>query len=187
MKTQPKPFTIIILIVAIAAITIASHSDARETTINHIYDNYVEYMDDTSTVYESSVETNTLRLNNINMHVMKDFLYRFKGVNNEKWFAIDGGFIAKFTTGNIASSVTYKMNGEWLYTISNYDKNMMPEEISILVKQAYNSYDIVHINEIEVPNQDNPIFLIYIQSKTKIKILRICNGEMEILHDYIRG
>jgi hypothetical protein len=185
MKKQPKPRTIIIAV--IAAILMIYSAYARQIFINHIHINYVGYMEDTSAVYESSVGTSSLKLNNINMHVMRDFLYRFKDVNNEKWYGIEGDFVAEFSIGNVATMVTYKKNGEWLYTINSYDEKMVPEEIRALVKRAYKSYDIVHVKEIDVPNQDNPIFLIYLQNATSIKILRVCEGEMEVLHDYIRG
>jgi len=185
VKTQPQPLTII-LVVTIVTIAMLSYANARQIGINFIHNKHIEYKEDTSTTYEPSIGTNTLKLNNINIHVMRDFLYRYKDVNSEKWYGVEGGFVARFINGDIATTVTYKSNGEWLYTINSYDNKIMPEELRILVKRAYTGYDILHINEIEAPHHDSPIFLVYIQNTTTIKILRISEGEMEILHDYIR-
>jgi hypothetical protein len=186
MKKQ-APNLNLLLIAVIAAILMIHDGYARKIAVHYIHNNYAEYMEDTSTIYEPSVGTNTLKLNNINVHILRDFLYRFKEINNEKWYAVEGGLVAMFKTGDVATMVAYKRNGEWLYSIESYNQQIMPGEVRILVKRSYNGYDILHIKEIEVPNQDSPIFLVYIQNTTTIKILRVYEGEMEILHEYIRG
>jgi hypothetical protein len=188
MKTQYLPLnTRLISMAAIAAILIISKVYAGQIDLKYFHNTAFELLEDTATVNEPSEGNNNLRLNNINIHVLRDFLDRFKDINNEKWYVVEGGFVAKFNNGNIATLVTYKKNGEWLYTINSYNEKLLPEEVVIPVKEAYNGYKILHIKEINVPKQDSAIFLVYIQNATTIKILRVCDGEMEILHDYIRG
>ena len=184
MKKQPSLRNIVIIIITILVTNIAY---ARPKIINHIHDLHALYIADTSASFEATVETRNLMLNNINLHAIRDFMNRFKEVSNEKWYGVEGGFVAKFKAGNIAAMVTYRKNGEWLYTINSFDQELMPEEVRLLVKQTYHNYDILHVKEIEVPKQDSPIFLVYIQNTTTIKILRVQDGQMEVLHDYKRG
>lgn len=184
MKKQPSLRNVVTIITAILVTSIAY---ARPKSINHIHDHHALYTIDTSASFEATVETSNLMLNNINMHAMRDFINRFKEVSNEKWYGIEGGFVAKFKTGNMVTMVTYRKNGEWLYTINSFDQELMPQEVRLLVKQTYSNYDILHVKEIEVPKQDSPIFLVYIQNTTTIKILRVQDGQTELLHDYTRG
>ena len=193
---HPKPFTmktqfsirpIVIGIIVVIALTTFSYADAKKIVTDFTSDLNLESREDTSIVFKPMVGNKNLKLNNISMKVMRDFLLRFNNVNNATWYKEEGGFIAKFTTGTIATSVTYKKDGQWLYTISSYDEKEMPEDIKALVKNEYHDYSIVNIRAVQVPRKDSTIFLVYIQNATNIKELRVCDSEMEVLHDYIRG
>jgi hypothetical protein len=188
----PKPFLMktrflllaVVFITGSMVLSLLNHADAKVTARPTAH---AAGVDDTITNFKPSTGAKNLKLNDINISAMRDFIGRYKDLNSVTWYKEKGGFIAKFTSGEIATSVTYKINGEWLYTISAYSETAMPERVRGLVKSTYYDFNIVHIKEVRVPRKDNAIFLVYIQDATTIKELRIYNGEMEVLHDYVRG
>jgi hypothetical protein len=135
----------------------------------------------------TSVGVKSYKFNNININARRDFIVKYKDVNNASWYYTEGGFVAKFTSGETATAVTYNSNGEWLYTIKSCDEKNMPKDVRAVVKRTYYDYYIVNVEEIKVPLKDNSIFLVYVQDATSIKVLRVYDGEMEVLHDYTRG
>ncbi|TKK71543.1 hypothetical protein FC093_00515 [Ilyomonas limi] len=149
--------------------------------------NVIKFLNNMPVAYRSSEGAKNVRLNNINIQVIRDFINNYKEANNEAWYSTGDAFVAKFSIGRVSTTVTYKKNGEWLYTIKNYFENDMTKELRTLVKSSYYDYQIVKIEEIEVPRKERSIFLIYVQDTKKIIILRVYDGEMEVLHNYTRG
>ena len=175
------------LFVAIFSILLLNIAVARPIAARLTPGRYIVSEEDTANTYVPFTGNNSLRLNNVNIKAMRDFIDRYKDVNNASWYKVDNGFVAEFKTLYAVTTVTYKKNGKWLYTITSYSEEHLQEDVRALVKSTYYDYDIVNIQEIKVPLKDSNIYLVYIQDATSIKVLRVYNGEMEVIHDYIRG
>jgi len=183
MKTQFIPRMLVILIL-LGTIIVA---DAQPIAMSYTPDKYTAYLKDNNIVHVPSLVTKSDMLNNINIHALRDFMLKYNEVSNASWFGVEGGFVAKFTANEATTTVTYKKNGKWLYTISSYDEMKMPKDVRALVKSTYYDYNIIIIEEIQVPQNDNNIYLIKVLDAKTIKILRVSEGEMQVLYDYIRG
>lgn len=151
------------------------------------------YKSDLKNRYNEMVNSNALRndkrvLNNIKLNAVRDFIKRYSAAINVKWYtADDGGFIAKFNENSVQTTVAYNQAGNWVHTIKRYDEKGMPANVRADVKRVYYDYDIFHVEEIAAAKNENIIFLVHVRDSTTIKVLKICNDETEILHDYKRG
>jgi hypothetical protein len=124
------------------------------------------------------------RLNDINIKAVRHFLKNYKDVNGEKWYKISDGFIADFTKDSIQTKVVYDLNGVWHCTLNAFDEKKMPSEVRDMVKTKYCDFNILIAYQIIY--DEGVIFIIKIDSATKLKILNIVNGEMEVTGDYVK-
>jgi len=124
-------------------------------------------------------------LSSIPSRAVKDFHKSFKGIKNEEWSKLTDGYIAKFTEGSIVTRVGYNSKGGWVHTIRYYSEKQLPSDIRDRVKSIY--YDYTIFNVAEVYFTDEPVYLVYIQDNTHLKTIRIYDGQMEEVQNFIRG
>lgn len=124
-------------------------------------------------------------INNISIKAVRHFITSFKDVANLKWYTISDGFIASFTKDSIETKVVYDKEGAWHCTLNAFSENRMPSDIRDMVKRKYYDFNILIVYEIEYPN--GKTYIIKIGDKSKIKILKILNGEIEVVGDYRKG
>jgi len=60
---------------------------------------------------------------------------------------------------------------------------MLPTEVRALVKKTYYDYTISHIDEVHHAEQPNTIYLVLIEDDKTLKTIRVCDGEMEEIHE----
>ena len=126
------------------------------------------------------------KMRHVNMDALRDFIKRFPLATDIKWEVAKGDNIATFTIGYKEIMAAYKKNGNWAYTISRYNnEKMLPAEVRALVKRTYYDYTISHIDEIKVCEQENIIYLVLIQDDKNIKTIRVCDGELEVIHELV--
>jgi hypothetical protein len=175
------------LIVTVVATSILTKANAQQLAINKPYKNSSALLKENKITDELLAITGERSLNKANLHAQKDFNLKYKNVSNASWYEVDGGAIARFMSGNVSTSVIYGKSGGWLQTISCYGEKCMPKDVRAIVKGTYYDYDIVNIQEVQLPDKDSSIFLVDIQDANSIKVLRVCEGEMEVIHEYTRG
>jgi hypothetical protein len=61
----------------------------------------------------------------------------------------------------------------------------MPFDVRDVVKSAYYDYSIMVVYEITHSN--NLTYILKIQDSKRIKTLRVSNGSLEVIADYVRG
>ncbi|HSC38572.1 MAG TPA: hypothetical protein VLD19_11885 [Chitinophagaceae bacterium] len=121
-------------------------------------------------------------MNNINVSAVRDFIKRFHEPDSARWFKLkDASLIVRFDKPGIAFRVAYNRQGDWIYTMQTYREKQMPRDIRAIVKSKWYDYSITQVHEIEHFEATGSIYLVYIKDDTCWKILRVCNGEMEVL------
>jgi len=160
------------------------NSDAQLVAKNATPAKYFTFTIDSNSVPKIA---DSYKLNNISIRATRDLLSRYKNAGNTLWYKVDNGLIAKFVSGEKSLTITYTSAGRWLYTITGYDEKSMPKEVRSIVKRTYYDFDIVHVAEVQVPDTKSHIYLVYVQDAEQINVLRICDGEMQVLYDYTRG
>jgi len=134
----------------------------------------------------SKINVGTLQRSDIRAKAVRNFVRSYKNVSNEKWYNVQDGFIAMFILDDINYRVDYDKKGNWLHTIRTYDENKLPSDVRHLVKSSYYDYNIIVVQDIEIPWEPfmgfatNPfIYIVHLEGKTKLINLRVSNGEMD--------
>lgn len=183
MKTK----LLLIAATIITALVTLNNANAQ-LAMNSSYDKDFKTLQPTNMVGSNFTGNDKRILNNINLKAVRNFIKRYSATTDAKWYtADDGGFIAKFTEDSVQNIVAYNSAGNWMHTIKRYYEKDMPQNVRAVVKRTYYDYTIVGVEEITDPENENTIFLVYVQDATTIKILRVCNEEMDVLHNYKRG
>jgi len=176
MKNKLRTF----VIVAIAACTMIGNANAQTALHQSISDKV-----DASTSIIDNDQKNNDASSTINVRALKNFKRTFKGVN-ATWVATeDKGFIARFTTDGVQTVTAYNFKGIRQYTIRFYSESKMPGDIIDMVKYNYCGYSISTIAEVYYEGET--IYVIYLQDDTHLKIITVCNGEMQEARGYNRG
>jgi hypothetical protein len=126
-------------------------------------------------------------IRHVNLNTLRDFMKRFPSVTDVKWRKVETDYVATFIVESNQTMVRYQGNGKWAYTINRYDyEKKLPEEVRVLVKKTYYDYTIRHIDEIYLAEQPNTIYLVLIEDDKTFKTIRVCEGEMEEIHELIK-
>ena len=121
----------------------------------------------------------------VNIKAVRKFIRCHKNISDERWFKIEGGYIANFLSGNIDTRIVYNNNGNWLYNLFFYTEDKLQPEIRNMVKSNYYDYEISFVFEYKF--YDRIVYVIRIRDQSKnLKVLRICDGEMEEITDYMK-
>ncbi len=151
------------------------------------------YAQSSNTIYniEDGILTgskNSKEIRHVNMDAVRDFMKRFPLATDVKWKQVDDEYNATFHVDSNETMVAYKKNGKWIYTINRYnDAKLLPEEVRVLLKKTYYDYTISHIDEINLAQQPNTIYLVLIEDDKTFKTVRVCDGEMEEIHELVKG
>ena len=117
----------------------------------------------------------------LNQKATRDFKKTFSDVNNEKWYSIKNGFLAEFSLNTTKNRVVYDKKGNWKYTVSYYDEKNLPVEIKAIVKPVYYDYAISRVEEVHA--NDQIVYFVHVQNDSRLKTLRVCEGEMDLIED----
>ena len=131
------------------------------------------------------MEFEVIRINNIHIKAVRDFLKTYTNANNVKWYPVEDGFIATFEEGGVETRVQYDVAGRRKEVLRTYDESHMNADLKDLVKQQYYDYDILVAYEIE--HADRIFTVVKIMDKTNIKVLQVSENKMEVLEDYVNG
>ena len=116
---------------------------------------------------------------------VQNFQKKYPGVVNVSWYKTDdGGYIASFNSNNVQTSIAYNKKGKWQHSIFHYKEDKLNEDLWETIKNAYGTYEILKVSEIHFDGE--PIYMILIQNKHFIKMLRMYNGELEEVEQHKR-
>ncbi len=121
---------------------------------------------------------------NVNVKAVKDFNKSFKNVTGEQWYEVSDGFIANFTQNGIETKVAYDQKGRWHCTVRTLTETQLPSDVRDLVKSRYYDSNILVVYEIR---HDNTVYILKIEDSKTLKMLRVADGEIEIITDNTKG
>ena len=133
------------------------------------------------TKYSSHEIAEINSVNELNQKATRDFKKTFRDVSNEKWYSIKNGFLAEFSLNTTKNRVVYDKKGSWKYTVSYYAEKNLPADIRAIVKPAYYDYTISRVEEVHA--NDKIVYFIHVQNESRLKTVKICEGEMDLIED----
>ena len=123
----------------------------------------------------------------ISPRAIKDFMNTHKNVTGESWMKTKDGFSVRFNSDDVRTTIYYDKKGNWSGSIKIYGEEKMLREIRHVVKSTYYDYNIVYAQEIETTDSDGvPTYVVCVEDKTKIKMIRISAGEMSEWKEYTK-
>jgi hypothetical protein len=122
----------------------------------------------------------------VNVKAIKDFKNRFDKASEEKWFAIPSGYMSYFKLDGFGDRAFYDKKGHWQTTMKFYDETRLPVEVRRLVRSTYLDFNITIVEEVDIP--DAIVYLVHIEDKSSIKILRVTPDlDMDVLQEFQKG
>jgi len=169
----------LIALVIVSAATLAGTSRANAQIVSN--SSSLEYQ-------MNATETkNSMNELAISPRAVKDFMNTHKNVTGESWMKTKDGFSVRFNSDDVRTTIYYDKKGNWTGSIKIYGEEKMLREIRHVVKSTYYDYNIVYTQEIETPDSDGvPTYVVCVDDKTKIKMIRVINGEMSEWKEYTK-
>src|SRR6187549_2375930 len=132
---------------------------------------------------EFQAASSSPKVNKANTKAVKDFSKLHQQAENVQWYAVTNGSFVYYSLNEKIGRRLYNEKGNFVYDILTYSEKDLSLDIRAMVKQTYYlDYDITLVKEIHT--EGKTIYIIDIQSKSTLKILRIRNDEMEVLEEY---
>ena len=120
----------------------------------------------------------------ISPRALRDFAKRCKNVTAERWVKVNGGYSANFISDGVSNSIFYNSHGKWLSSLRGYNEEKLPHEIRDIVKYEYHDYSIFYVQEIEtIGAYGTPAYLIYLEGKNNFKVMRIKDGQADVMRE----
>ncbi len=121
----------------------------------------------------------------VSKEVTTAFLKSFPEAKKPVWYQLNKNYLVKFITKDQTNRALYKKSGQLIYHIRYGHVQNLPEDIRKLVKANYVEYNITSVIFI---NQDaREIWLINVENKDKLIIVRYEDGEMQQVDNYNRS
>lgn len=126
-----------------------------------------------------------MRLNEINSYAAEDFLKRFSNQANEQWYKTSYGYLARFTSDNIATDVYYNMHGAFIKDIKYYETGNIPADVKEILAKKFPEYSIV--TTAAITNQNTSMFQVKMRNEEVLKTVEISGNTMEVLYEIKNG
>ena len=169
----------LIALVIVSAATLAGISGANAQIVSN--SNSLEYQ-------VNATETkNSMNELAISPRAIKDFMNTHKNVTGESWMKTKDGFSVRFNSDDVRTTIFYDKKGNWSGSIKIYGEEKLLREVRHVVKSTYYDYNIVYAQEIETTDSDGvPTYVVCVEDKTKIKMIRIRDGEMSVWKEFTK-
>lgn len=125
----------------------------------------------------SGDEKKSMSTTNAHPRAIEFLQKKFKGVNDAVWYKNNGCYFASFVYDSVQTRVDYNKNGRWMETLRYYSENMLPENITDMVKETYRKYSIAGVTEISF-DYGEPVYLLHLQGDNQIKMVGVYREEM---------
>ena len=111
---------------------------------------------------------------------IKDFKKRYASASNETWEKAADGYVASYTKDGVQNRVVYDIKGRWSHTILDYNADKLSKDLRNAIAFDHNG-TITRVSEILTGKK--VIHLVRITDKSTFKVVRICDGEMEVIEE----
>ncbi|HEY5968745.1 MAG TPA: hypothetical protein VIU35_12285 [Chitinophagaceae bacterium] len=174
-----KKNLIALVIVSVGSLTGISRAEAQTVSNS----SSLEYQ-----MNATKTKTSMNEFEAISPRALKNFADTYKNISGESWTKVKGGFSALFTLNDIRTTILYDSRGYWVGSIKHYYEEKMLHEVRHIVKSTYYDYSIIYIQEVETADTKGmPTYIICLEDKAKIKMIRICDGEMSVWKEYTKS
>lgn len=113
-------------------------------------------------------------LRNVPAKVDEAFQSTFKDGRDPVWYSANKNFLVKFINNDMRSNALFRKNGNLVYNISyGFDKDL-PENVSTLVKDKYDDYNVVVAFNVKQDNRD--VWIVNLENEKNTVTARVEDG-----------
>jgi len=123
----------------------------------------------------------------VSPRALKDFAKRYKNITGETWMELKDNFSASFISNGVSNTIYYNAKGKWQGSLKRYREDKLPFEVRDIVKSKFKDYSIFYVEELEkIDSRGIPTYLIHLEDKNNVKLVRIFERQMEIWQEYTK-
>lgn len=119
------------------------------------------------------------------LSVYKKFVKQFPDGQEDSWIKIKEGFVVRFTVKGIVNRAFLDKRGNFDGLIRYYGEKDLPQDVRQQVKSAYYDYSIRSVQE--VTWDGTTAYLVTVEDKTTLKIIRVVDGEMDVREAFTKA
>jgi hypothetical protein len=125
-------------------------------------------------------------LNDINARAARDFIQRFRLVEEAQWYTVKAGCLVRFKQDSVSCRVFYDNKGRWVYTIKWYGEKDLPRSVRTLVKRTWYDHTITQVDEVLQGNAP-VVYIVHMEDATSWINVRICEQEITETTEYVKA
>jgi len=119
---------------------------------------------------------------NVEKAVTSSFEQKFPDALDAQWYRMSKKYLVKFMMTDQQNSALMKRNGQIVYHIAyGYEKDL-PSDVRMIVRTHYPDFSIT--KSIRVEEAGRTIWVVNLQDKKKLILVRIEEGELEEVGNY---
>lgn len=116
-------------------------------------------------------------LRNVPAKVDAAFQSTFKDGQDPVWYNANKNFLVKFINNDMKSNALFRKNGNMVYNISyGYEKDL-PDDVSTLVKNKYDDYNVVVAFNVKQDNRD--VWIVNLENEKANVTARVEDGVLD--------
>ena len=170
--------------IALATLVVSAAAGTSDLKAQALSEDNVQFVGQNSSSITAVTNGNDL----ISPKAVKNFARTYKDVTTETWLKTKDGFAARFVADGIRNTILYDNKGRWTGVVKNYTEEKLSTEIRHIVKSKYYDYSIFYVDELEtVESGGVPTYIIHLEDKNSLKLVRVSDGEMELWRDFIKS
>ena len=121
----------------------------------------------------------------VNANCLKHLSRSFKDADHASWSTNAEGFVVRFLSHAIAYDVRYNHRGRWLSTIRYIPVEFLDRDIITMVMNQFEQFNIFFAQQLLVPA--GSVYFIKIERGREWKTLKLQNGEIDVMAEYIKN
>jgi hypothetical protein len=98
----------------------------------------------------------------------------------------NSGYVVHSVIDGRQAMTAYDKKGKWVYTVQQYNRNNLDENIVDRVRSVYYQYDVTSIQKVEQPGMD-AVYVVRLENAKSIKVIRLTSDDMEVVQDLSKG
>jgi hypothetical protein len=113
-------------------------------------------------------------IRNVPAKVDEAFKSTFKNGQDPVWYNANKNFLVKFINNDMRNNALFRKNGNMIYNISyGYEKDL-PENVSTLVKNKYDDYNVVVAFNVKQDNRE--VWIVNLENEKNNVTARVEDG-----------
>lgn len=91
------------------------------------------------------------------------------------------------TSAIITETPVYNKAGKLQYTVKRYEASALPADISRRVRNQFYNFDIIGVEEVIIPYNNNSVYFVHIANDKKLETVKIYNDDLDVINEFKKG